>query len=133
MQAWGPGNFDNEHATDWLDDLYESEDLDAIILAMRSVIELAGTEELDVVDCACALAAAEIVAAAAGKSAKDFPRRAMGFIDTMQIGVAENVKKLARDCVEAVQSRSPLLTHWKKEGMLGEWLTELEGLSERLA
>lgn len=132
VQAWGTGVFDNRDATDWLEDLIDTEDLQAIMLALGNVVELAGTEELDSIDCCIALAAAEVVAAAGGKPSKEMTMPAKRFLKRMNLGVARPVQELALKALDNVRTQGSLLKHWKQANLLTEWLGVLESLEERL-
>ena len=132
MIAWGPGPFENEEGTDWTDDLIESRDLASIVLAMQSVVEFAGTDELETQDCAIALVACECVAAANSQPHKDIAKRLSDFLAEMNIGVDENALGLARKAVEKVKQTPAMLRHFKDAGTLDEWLDSLENLESRL-
>lgn len=132
MQAWGTGVFENESANDWLEDLIDSGDLDAIPMAMQGVLEFSGTDEIEAVDCAVALAAAEVVAIANNKPGRLLPPPALKFVEDHSIGVTKTTLGVARKTVETVREKSPLLSYWKGVGKLVEWLEELDSLSDRL-
>lgn len=132
VQAWGVGVFENRDATDWLEDLIDTEDLQAIMLALGSVVEFAGTEELDSIDCCIALAAAEVVAAAGGKPSQEMTMPAKRFLKRMNLGVARPVQELSLKALDRVRTQGSLLQHWKQAGMLGDWLNVVEDLETRL-
>jgi hypothetical protein len=132
MYAWSTGSFDNEHATDFANDLVESEDLQSVLLALQAVIENAETEDLDATDCAVAVAAAEVVAAVAGSPGSGLSKPLKAYVDSLGNGVSASVRKLAQDAVGFVKRRSSLRTHWKGAGMLSEWLDDIEALESRL-
>jgi hypothetical protein len=132
MYAWNTGSFDNEHATDWLDDLIESADLSSIVLALQTAVEFGGTEDLEAVDCACAVAAAEVVAAAAGNPSGELPKKVTEFVEAQGIAVAPKVLALARKSLSTIKRSSSLRSYWKGEGSLSEWLDSLDELEGRL-
>lgn len=133
MYAWSTGSFENEHATDFCNDLVESGDLQAVLLALQAVIENAETEDLDATDCAVAVAAAEVVAAVAGSpAAEGLSKPLKSYLATLGRGISPNVRKLAQDAIGFVKRRSSLRTHWKGAGMLSEWLDDIEDLENRL-
>lgn len=65
MGAWGIGSFDNDHASDWLLDLIEGEDLAPMRAAIAQV--LAEDDYLDSDLAVEALAAIEVLAATLGR------------------------------------------------------------------
>ncbi len=132
LQAWGVGNFENEPANDWLEDLCESKDLQAIMIALSGVVEFSGTTELEIADCCCALAAAEIVAAAASCPVSELPPNGRKFVKEMSLGVTESVLALTIKAIEQIRIASSLLRYWKSQKKLSEWLGVLENLEERL-
>ena len=65
MGAWGPGNFENDEAVDWISDARESGDPQFVVAALTKVADASGFIEAP--DGCAALAAAEVVAAALGR------------------------------------------------------------------
>ncbi len=65
MGAWGPGNFENDAAQDWLYDFGEN-DFRLIDRTLAGVAAMIEADELDAWEAQEVLAAAECVAAAAG-------------------------------------------------------------------
>ncbi|MCA8940072.1 MAG: DUF4259 domain-containing protein [Planctomycetes bacterium] len=133
MIAWGPGSFQNEEGNDWIDELVESQDLSSIVLALQSIVEFAGTEDLEAQDCACAIVACEVVATAGGNPAKDLPKKLRKFIEEMAIGVTAPVQSLAAKTLEKVKQTPAMLRQFKEAGTLDEWLDNIEGLERRIA
>lgn len=132
MQAWGPGSFENEPANDWLEDLIETQDFDMIPMAMHGLMETIGTDELELVDCCVAMAAAELVAAANKKPLKELPPTAKQFIEEHNLGATKSMLAVARKCLDILVERSPLRTHWKSADQLVEWMEAVEDLAKRL-
>ena len=64
MGAWGPGNFENDEAVDWISDARESGDPQFVVAALTKVAE--ARDFIEAPDGCAALAAAEVVAAALG-------------------------------------------------------------------
>lgn len=65
MGAWGIGSFDNDHASDWLLDLIEGEDLAPMRAAIAQVLAEDGYLDSDLA--VEALAAIEVLAATLGR------------------------------------------------------------------
>lgn len=70
MGTWGSSVFENDAAEDWMGELLEEGRSPLIDQALRAVER--GSTEAD--DCAAALAAAEVVAAARGWPVRGFPK-----------------------------------------------------------
>lgn len=126
MGAWGPGSFDNDDALDWLDDL-----VDGASDAIRAALEATDAEYLEAPDASSALAAAEVVAAAAGRPAADLPGEVSEWLEEHGTRQAAALAPLARRAVERVRRDSELKELWE-EGDPSEWLAAVDGLLERL-
>src|SRR5213080_2413873 len=99
MGAWGSGNFDNDHALDWMGDLNESDDPAMVRKKLNEVISHPGShlqkpsifgrilgrresmEQLDADVCCEGLVAAELVASALGHPPKELPDSARSWLE----------------------------------------------------
>jgi len=88
MGAWGPGVFENDDACDWVFELVESEQLSAVDCALDATLE-ADEDLIDASPSCNALAAAEVVAALAG-------RRGKGLTEEVSIGCPASRRPLRR-------------------------------------
>jgi hypothetical protein len=126
MGAWGPGSFDNDDALDWLDDL-----LDGASDAIREALEATDAEELEAPDASSALAAAEVVAAAAGKPAPDLPGEVSDWLEEHGPKQATELAPLARRAAERIRRDSELRDLWEENDPTA-WFDAVDDLLARL-
>jgi len=130
MGAWGPKAFENDAALDWVADLAEAEDFAAVTGALDAV--LADKEDYIQVDvCEEGLAAAEIVAAAAGAPIGDLPEGAGTWIKARAKPDAALVTK-AIDAIGAVREKSELRELWEESESFADWNAAMDDLKARL-
>ena len=140
MGAWGAGNFENDSAADWAGDLVERGSPDLVRVALQAAVDGAGQDDLDADVGTEALAAAEVVAAAAGRGGapnaynEDVLKWAA---DHPELGDADT-RELALQAVEAVRSDASELAELWSEASEGEtadpkWVAVLEDLATRLS
>lgn len=132
MGAWGTGNFENDDALDWVDDLEECEDASAVRSALTTVTGWPAAEQLESIDCCVALAAAEMVAAALGHPSVDFPEEAEDWLERRGQELGEEEHQLARAIVERIRRNSELKDLYADSDSLEEWLDVLKDLEGRL-
>lgn len=131
MGAWGTGTFENDDAADWVYDLEGADDLDLVRDALEEAVEVSGY--IDLREGARALAAAEVVAASAGRPLPDLPEPVSAWLDSRRPAPTDDDRSLARQAVERVTgARSELAELWG-EGDKGEpWWAAVADLSSRL-
>src|SRR5205085_3533393 len=122
MGAWGPGNFENDEALDWLgqDDL-------AVAHVTRALRADGDSDE-----CEHALAAAELVAAWNGHPVAELPKSAEAFLERRRGGPKAELVAKARECVAAIATDSALLALWKDDGNPAPWKAVQQDLLDRL-
>lgn len=130
MGAWGYGNFENDNASDWLYELQGVDDLSVVIAALKAVLE-EPSGELDSATCCIALAAAEIVAALAGKPLGSLPEIAQFWVCDKSSPTAETVLE-AKVVATRVREKSELRELWAETNDFGLWLKAIENLASRL-
>lgn len=132
MGAWGPGNFENDGALDWVAELLEGGDDTTIRAAFGSVL---GSDEgdVDVDDAAAALAAAEAVAAINGHPGGELPEELASRLRALRLAPADERTQLAVRAVERVAARSELQELWEESGPSEEWRSVVRDLLSRLA
>ncbi|NVB79031.1 MAG: DUF4259 domain-containing protein [Kofleriaceae bacterium] len=126
MGTWGHGNFDNDGAHDWLDELH-----DKGVAAIRSVLgRVARAKYSDVDDAQAALAAAEVVAAARGNPRPGRqPDLLAVWVDDHSSEIVDAHAELAAKAVARVRESSELRELWDAEA---KWVREIEKLIARL-
>ena len=128
MGTWGTGAFQNDDASDWLYELDETDGLEPIESALESVLEADGIEAPDA---SMALAAAEVVAALAGKPLVNLPDGARTFIAGRPRPDAALVE-MAHRAVTAIGGKSELLDLWQDSEEFAKWKATLASLDGRL-
>lgn len=132
MSVLETGNFGNDEATDWLFDLEETYGAELLAEAFDVITKGEFHEQSD---CCIALAAAEIVAAAKGKPAPDFPddaRKWLGNQDTSDLARIKALSKKAIAAVKKIQAKSELRDQWEESDEWHSWNMVVEGLLKRL-
>lgn len=90
-------------------------------------------ELLDTSDCEGALAAAEVVAALAGRPSEDFPEDPLDNLESLQLLATPALRKLAVAAVGKIKEGSELQQYWAEQGELESWNGVLDNLIGRLA
>lgn len=131
MGAWGAGAFENDDAMDWVAlDLEDSRDAGPVVGALR-VAE--GDGYLEAPEGSVAIAAAEVVAALAGRPGTGLPEEVEYWVRERD-GVERETVELAAHAVGRVRNGpgSELRELWEEAGQPEEWYGEVDGLLARL-
>ncbi len=132
MGAWGPGNFENDAALDWLYDFGEN-DFRLIDRTLAGVAAMQAVDELDADEASEVLAAAECVAAAAGFPPDDPPEELAEWLaENSPMPVKPEYVAMARKAVARVLAKSELRELWLESDEYGEWETAVANLQSRL-
>ena len=131
MGAWGSGPFENDDAGDWVWELEDDEDGSVIDAALSAVVDTPPHELVEAGDASNALAAAEIVAAARGRSDSQLPTEAAEWIRRNGALVSDAVVTLAVRAVDRVLAGSELKELWEEAGD-PEWEQVVSALRSRL-
>lgn len=130
MGTWGAGPFDNDEASDWVYELEGADDLALVRDALEEAVEAHGY--LDGRDGAIAVAAAEVVAAAAGRPNSSLPEEVQAWLDTVSPTPTANDLDLARRAIERLcGDKSELVELWTQAGRDG-WDSHITDLRTRL-
>jgi poly-gamma-glutamate capsule biosynthesis protein CapA/YwtB (metallophosphatase superfamily) len=127
MGAWGSAAFENDDALDWVWELEESTD-DAVVRAALTVA--LDAEELEAPEASCALAAAEVVAAAGGAPVSSLPDGVRAWVAAHELPA--DLRGLAREAVTRIAERSELRQLWDEAGG-DDWRDGVSALQARLA
>ncbi len=132
MGAWGPGNFANDAAQDWLYDFGEN-DFRLIDRTLAGVAAMVEADELDADEVCEVLAAAECVAAAAGFPPDNPPQELAGWLtENSPMLVKPEYIEMARRAVARVLAQSELREVWLESEEFGGWETAVHNLQSRL-
>lgn len=143
MGAWGAGSFENDIASEWAADLADGGDVEMVRDTLTTAAACPRDEYLESDEGAEALAAAEVVAAAAGRPVKAVAMGSSG-PHALAWGRAHaaagkpELVELALAALERVEGpESELFELWSADDSRGagsrEWFAELEDLRNRLA
>lgn len=132
MNIWGVTPFDNEAAQDWLYDFGEN-DFRLIDRTLAGIAGMVDADELDAWEAAEALAAAECVAAACGRSAAALPQEIEAWLAAnAPVQVKPEFVTMARRAVARVRAKSELRDAWAASEHWDAWETAVAGLQSRL-
>jgi hypothetical protein len=133
MGAWGIGNFENDAAGDWEADFRATPGVDQIQDAFAAVRAATGYMEVD--EGGAALAAAEVVAAAAGKPCRDLPPELREWAEAHPAIATASLKAEALAAIAKVMdvNTSEFAELRAEGGYFGEWAELIEDLKRRLA
>jgi len=130
MGTWGLGSFENDDALDWLIDLESASDT-SILRDTLFLVNESKDDYLDASDSCYALAAAEVVAALAGKPSANLPLEVAKWIEDKGKPSNELISS-AKQAIRAVLEDSELKELWEETDDYEVWVSEVEGLLDRL-
>ena len=117
MGAWGTGAFDNDDASDWVDEL-EDGGIDAIESALDDAVR---SSDLSAPTDVNAIAAAEVVAAAIGRPLPGLREDIAALVAHVAPSVTPEHTARARTAVERVLNASELAELWAEADNGDEW------------
>jgi hypothetical protein len=131
--AWGYRAFENDDALDWISELEATTGTQLLEAAVRQVD--ARAQYVEAPACTVALAAAEVIAAANGLSAKNLPPKVGVWIKRIRPTVSVALLAEARAAVGMCRSlqKSELRQLWQESKDEKLWLDETASLLSRLA
>lgn len=134
MGAWSFGVWDNDDALDFASDVAESTGWAMV----KEALSFENDEEggIDAADATCALAAADILAAASGKAHADLPDELAEWIEALgeppPAALVESARAAARSILD--EPDSELRALWEEAGadIYAEWRASVADLLARL-
>lgn len=130
MGAWGHGGFDNDDALDFVAELAAGETWGPAAAALASVIEV-GRDYLEAPAASKALAAAEVISAAAGRPSPRLPSEVAAWV-ARTTAPGRGMIETAHGAVERVLKDSELRDLWSASPKASMWQREVEELLARL-
>ncbi|MGD8454752.1 MAG: DUF4259 domain-containing protein [Anaerolineales bacterium] len=130
MGTWGLTAFENDDALDWVFELEGAADI-SVLSETFFLVNESEDDYLDASDSCFALAAAEVVAALGGKPSADLPLEVVKWVE----GKGEPDDGLvsdAKQAIRAVLEDSELKELWEESDEYEAWVSEVEGLLDRL-
>jgi len=130
--AWDIGSFDNDDALDWISELEQTHGPGVLMTALSGVH--AQSKYVETPNCAIALAAAEVVAAARGRPSKALPFDAAAWLQRVRPTIDPDLLKQARTAVTFCRdnANSELRQLWKDSKDFQGWLADTANLLSRL-
>lgn len=132
MGAWGVGPFENDGALDWVLELEETLGFNLIERSLDQVNELILGDELESGLAENALAAAEVLAAMAGRGRAVLPADVRAWLEANTDSPPPHLLRAAAKAVKRVGDDSELATVWKDAEHGAAWQAEVEDLLARL-
>ncbi|MCI4662561.1 MAG: DUF4259 domain-containing protein [Neomegalonema sp.] len=138
MSAWGYRSFENDDALDWLAGFTETRDPAAYVRDTFAPINEADEEDnVEIPECAAAVAAAEAVVAAANDDAPRLPAQGRAHITPLrQSPLLDDLREEARSALRRILDDSELAEEWHDaqaiEDMSGGWENSMRALIDEL-
>jgi hypothetical protein len=131
MGAWGVGSFENDDAMDWIAILLDSDGTDAIHEALEPLLADGGGY-LEAPECSAGLAAAEVLAALAGRPAAELPDEVKTWVASHRALGSAGLIARAHKAVQAVATSSELKDLASDSDQMAAWQAAIADLTERL-
>jgi hypothetical protein len=132
MGAWGTGTFDNDDASDWLQQ-FESDGPAAAEAALAQVLDQEPDDYIDATDAAYALAAAELIAAARDGDTGRLPAEAKAALKEHADDLAEaGYERKALQAVNRIMKKSEIKDLWEESDDAEAFTEQVQELMERL-
>ncbi len=131
MGAFGIGPFESDSASLVLGFLEERGD-QYLVEALMVVAKRASDPGMEHADCECAMAVAELIAAAAGHPSRDLPSYYSDWLQRNKLVVGRELAALTEYTVRAILRESELKEQWTEDGCLREWVARVEELLGRI-
>ena len=129
--CWGHKVFENDDAQDWVAQMLEDGDSES---TQRVLEKIPGATYPDASDCAMALAAAEVVAAARHRPSTNLPEEIHAWLLEHHLSANESLTTFARKVVTSIKAHSELRDLWKdSDDDFRKWNDVLDDLSDRLS
>ena len=134
MGAWDTGSLDNDDAMDFISDLMNTAGDRWLMIEMALALVSETTLDTEVLDECAALAAAEVVAVAAGgSSSSGLDRELAGWVLRNEPKHLHMLSQEAIHAIDKIAAHSELHALWRKADDLERWLEGLNDLKKRLA
>ncbi len=132
MGAWEITNFANDTAMDWISDFEENSSVSFLLQTILAVFE---DEYLDSDIASEALAAIEVVAAAKGRPASDFPEE-IGAVQLASLAASIDAKVI-ETCKKSIhriikEEDNELFELWEESDQGKDWVTVQKDLLSRV-
>ena len=139
MGTWGMKAFESDDSMDWVAELEQSSDGSAVRQALTAAAGTSAEECLEAPDGQIAIAAAEVVAAAASGAADDLPEEVRAWLTANGASVAGDVELATRAVARVIATtNSELRDLWSVDdgadpADIAAWESHVADLQRRLA
>jgi hypothetical protein len=133
MGTWGTGFFENDAASDWLEELIASDDISIIERCVHRINDL-GTDYLDADLGAEGLVASSAIALLAGRGGGLEPKSLLEWSQSHSTAPAVELLASARAAVHriAMTPSSELANQWSDSELAAQWRLAIDDLLVRL-
>ncbi len=128
MGSFDTGNFGNDAALDFIDDLIETGNLDVLHEAFEFVLDLTEDDFLETHECQETLAAAEVIALALGNPCENLPEELAEWMEGTTLKSKEILRQKAIGACRRVREQSELRDLWEETEEFDAWLAVLDDL-----
>ncbi len=132
MGTWGVGAFENDDALDWVAELEETLGFNLIERSLDQVNELLKDDYLEAGLAQNALAAAEVLAAMAGRGRADLPEAVRAWLEANTDQPTPKLVRVAARAVKRIGANSELAELWAATEHAAAWHDQLIDLHTRL-
>jgi tetratricopeptide (TPR) repeat protein len=132
LGSWDVSSFGNDGASEWLDQLLQAKGADRVFRSLMIAGKLGPNDYLQTTESECAIAAAEIVAAGAGKPSPTLPPKASQWVQDNNFTAGAEIVDLALRVVERVSKNSELKEVWDDTDSAEDWYVLIDNLEKRL-
>lgn len=133
MSAWGISNFENDTALNWIENLIEYSDIEAIDSIINNFVLNFDPEETSLIECSTFLTVAELIAGLLGHPSEDFPDELKDWIDNNYIETKKDVVDKAKKGVALILKDSEAKEMYWDSGYQKSWVKAQKNLIKRLS
>jgi Domain of unknown function (DUF4259) len=128
MGTWGVGNFENDQAADYLNEVLDQDEFDFL----KDALETAVAGEPDAHEAAEALVAAEVLCAACGAPADDASEDLLEWAEERKEVPGELIA-LGLKAIAAIRESSELRELWEETDHYDDWIGTIDDTESRLS
>ncbi len=132
MGAGGLDSSENDDALDWLADFCDDPEESVILAALKTATDAGEDDQLELPECAAAVAAAEIVAVLKGATDAEVPEDVKACLASSHIKPERHLVEAALRALARIRSDSEMKEVWDESEGAGEWYDAVGDLESRL-
>ncbi|WEK56072.1 MAG: DUF4259 domain-containing protein [Candidatus Cohnella colombiensis] len=129
MGAWGYGNLENDTVLDWIEELFETDNMSLITESIECVLE---DDDIDADTASIAIGAIEVLAALHGSpGTEEYEEELKEWIDQHK-GNGKRLLSKAQKALNRILLESELKDLWEESESFEEWVKTIKDLERRL-